>query len=597
MFKGQTAVLAVAAALTAPAVLADVTPAEVWENWQQGGQGRTITAASAETVGDSLIVSGINTVIAGEGGDTSILIGEVRFRDNGDGTVAVLFPDRFPVLITTPATPESAQMEEITLTLKMPGNAITASGTAASLSYKTDFPSVQAAATMPDAEGSGGTVDIAVNLTGASGTYLVQAGEVGSNMTHAYRAKTVDVKLTTSGGVDMDGTFALSLTDLGAGLELTGIPPDGGPDFQLALNQGMTLDLNASYGIGSFDVTAADKGNPLKINGTLGGGDVAASITGSLFRFRADARALSLNAAATDQGQPFTFSATLASMASSAEIAGSNWTDTEDFDAALKRGLTVAASAALGPAMVDFASGQTAPKTTLTAQIGGVDTRFAMKAAQMDYDLNARALTFAVAAPDMPVPEASADLTELALNFAMPLMKSDTPAPFSLVLKIVDLDVVDAIWAQIDPAAQLPRDPATLILDTKGTATLTQDMVNETATGGTSPGLLNSLDLTQLLLRIAGAEVAAAGGFIFDNSDTVTFSGIPLPTGKLDITALGLNGLIDTLVNMGLVPEDQAMQGRMMLSMFANSSAEKDEITSTLEFKDKGFFANGQRLQ
>jgi len=72
---------------------------------------------------------------------------------------------------------------------------------------------------------------------------------------------------------------------------------------------------------------------------------------------------------------------------------------------------------------------------------------------------------------------------------------------------------------------------------------------------------------------------------------------MPLPTGKIDIKATGVNALIDKLVSMGLVPQDQAMQGRMMLSMFANSSATNDEITSTLEFKDKHFFANGQQLQ
>jgi hypothetical protein len=48
---------------------------------------------------------------------------------------------------------------------------------------------------------------------------------------------------------------------------------------------------------------------------------------------------------------------------------------------------------------------------------------------------------------------------------------------------------------------------------------------------------------------------------------------------------------------MGLVPQDQADQGRMMVAMFANTSATADEMTSTLEFKDKHFFANGQQLQ
>ena len=600
MSKDLTTALAIALTLTAPAAWADVTPAEVWASWQQGGQGHT-TAASTQTVGDSLIVSGINTVIAGEGGDTSILLGEVRFRDNGDGTVAVLFPDSFPVLVTTPVTPGSAQTEEITVTLTIPGHAITASGTATALSYQTNFPAIAATTTLPDAQ-SGGAVDIAVNLTGASGTYQLQAADLATSMTHAYRAKTVDLKLTTSGGADLDGTFALSLTDLAGGLGLSGIPPDGGPDFQLALNQGMTLDLNASYGIGSFDVTATDQGNPLKINGTLGGGDFAARFTDQIFRYQAMAKAMSLNVAATDpsSGQPLSLSVTLASTASSAEIAGPNWADSDDFNAALKRGVTLSASADLGPATVDFTSGQTAlnqtAPTSLTAQIGGADTRLAMRDAQLGYDMNAKALSFSVAAPDLPMPDGRVDLTELGLSFVLPLMKSDTPEPFGLLLKIIDLDLADGVWALFDPSGLLPRDPATLILDAKGSATLTQDITDDAVTSGTPPGLLNALDLPQLLLRIAGAELAAKGAFTFDNSDTTTFPGIPLPTGKLDITALGLNGLIDTLVNMGILSSDDAMQARMLIAVIANSNPDKDEMTSLLEFRDKGFFANGASL-
>ena len=113
----------------------------------------------------------------------------------------------------------------------------------------------------------------------------------------------------------------------------------------------------------------------------------------------------------------------------------------------------------------------------------------------------------------------------------------------------------------------------------------------------TAPGLLNSLNLNQLSVKLAGAELTGAGAFTFDNSDMTTFPGTPLPTGKIDLKAVGLNALIDKLVAMGLVPKDQALQGRMVLAMFANTSATSDEMTSTLEFKDKHFFANGQQLQ
>ena len=46
-----------------------------------------------------------------------------------------------------------------------------------------------------------------------------------------------------------------------------------------------------------------------------------------------------------------------------------------------------------------------------------------------------------------------------------------------------------------------------------------------------------------------------------------------------------------------MIPQDDAMGYKMMVSMFANAAPDKDELTSTLEFKDKGFYANGQRLQ
>jgi hypothetical protein len=99
-------------------------------------------------------------------------------------------------------------------------------------------------------------------------------------------------------------------------------------------------------------------------------------------------------------------------------------------------------------------------------------------------------------------------------------------------------------------------------------------------------------------LKAAGAEVTGKGAFTFDNSDTTTFPGVPLPTGQLDLKLVGANGLLDKLVQMGLLPADQAMGARMMMGLFAKTvEGSDDTLTSTLEFKDKGFFANGQRLQ
>ena len=115
--------------------------------------------------------------------------------------------------------------------------------------------------------------------------------------------------------------------------------------------------------------------------------------------------------------------------------------------------------------------------------------------------------------------------------------------------------------------------------------------------GDAPPGELHSLEITELRAKVGGADLSGTGSFTFDNSDLTTFDGVPAPTGKIDLVLAGGNGLLDKLVAMGLIPQDQAMGARMMMAMFAKPGEGQDVLNSTLEFKDKGFFANGQRLK
>ena len=598
-------VLALVFALTAQSALADVTPAEVWQSWQDNAatQGQKITAASTAMDGDTLIVTGITVESTGQDATGSVLIGEMKFRDLGDGTVAIILPDSFPVLFTMPPTPgvEGDKPGELKLTVTMPGAQIIASGVPQSVSYATKAPSVEIAGDIGDDAGTD-KAKLSVKLTDVVGNYLIEAAESGTNLTEDFSAKSLDLSLTSLDAAQQDVTMTLSLADLGGKVELAGIPSAGMGDFAAALKQGATLDAKAAYGIGSFDMTGKDGDQDVKVTGALGGGTVDMSFAATNFTYTASGKSISFNLAVSDgaTGDPTTISATLANTASKLEMSGATWAEIEDFPAAVKGGLKMAGGFGLGPSSFDLVSGAEGAQTTANAQLGGLETFFAMDAGQMHYGLGAKAVKTTIASPELPVPQAGVDVTELALDFAMPLAKSDQAAPFNLLAKVVDLTVADALWSMFDPGGMLPRDPAVLIIDTKGSATLTEDLMpnaeNPTPGTGAAPQL-NALDITQILLKFAGAEVTASGALTFDNTDMLTFPGMPLPTGAIDIKALGLNGLIDTLVTMGLVPQDQAMQGRMMLSMFANTTPDRDEITSALEFKDGHFFANGQQLQ
>lgn len=155
----------------------------------------------------------------------------------------------------------------------------------------------------------------------------------------------------------------------------------------------------------------------------------------------------------------------------------------------------------------------------------------------------------------------------------------------------------------IDPGKALPRDPATIAIDVTGKAKMLFDFFDPeqmvaVESGEAMPAELNALTLNNLLVSIAGAKLSGTGDFTFDNSDLTTFDGMPKPTGGIDLALNGGNGLMDKLVQMGLLPQEQAMAARMMMGLFARPGEGEDSLTSKIEINEEGhILANGQRIQ
>ncbi|MDR7124333.1 DUF2125 domain-containing protein [Pseudotabrizicola sp. 4114] len=237
-------------------------------------------------------------------------------------------------------------------------------------------------------------------------------------------------------------------------------------------------------------------------------------------------------------------------------------------------------------------------KIVASNQSGHFRARMAEDALQ--YGAGGTGVSLVVTGADIPFPEVKLSYGEASFDFLMPLVATEQPTDFTFLTRIVDLAISDEIWAMFDPTVALPREPATVIIDTKGKVRLTSDLLDEqamAALGEAAPGEIHALDLTDLTVKFAGAELTGTGAMTFDNSDTTTFDGVPAPTGKIDLVIRGGNGLLDKLVTMGVIPQDQAMGARMMIAMFAKPGDGPDVLNSSLEFRDKGFFANGQRLK
>ncbi|MEM6305846.1 MAG: DUF2125 domain-containing protein [Pseudomonadota bacterium] len=121
--------LALPAALMASTAMADVTPAEVWADWQQYMQTMGYQIDATETTsGDTLTVSDItmSMQIPDQPGNFSISMGSMTFTQNG-ASVDVGMPETMPMTMTMmiePGAPEAT----IDLTLTQIGHSMNVSG-------------------------------------------------------------------------------------------------------------------------------------------------------------------------------------------------------------------------------------------------------------------------------------------------------------------------------------------------------------------------------------------------------------------------------------------------------------------------------------
>jgi hypothetical protein len=272
--------------------------------------------------------------------------------------------------------------------------------------------------------------------------------------------------------------------------------------------------------------------------------------------------------------------------------------NTENPAEAVKQGLAIDFGVTYGPLSYNMDVTEDGAPTQIQGKSDGGSLGFAMDKVKMAFKGGGRGVQILVSGAEIPFPQLMLNYAESAFDFSLPVTASPEPQPFTMVAKLIGLTVSEEVWAMVDPAATLPRDPATLILETRGTGRLDVDLMNDEAMNSpTPPGQLNSFDMSALQLTVGGAELTGKGALTFDNSDLTTFQGMPAPTGVIDLKLVGGNGLLDKLIALGLVPEDQAMGVRMMMGMFARPGDGPDTLTSTLEFKNKGFFANGMQLQ
>lgn len=215
--------------------------------------------------------------------------------------------------------------------------------------------------------------------------------------------------------------------------------------------------------------------------------------------------------------------------------------------------------------------------------------------AGLSYSASSENVTTTVGGSVLPMPPLAFSMAESSGSLTIPLVPGEEAQEFGVVIRLVDLAVDEMLWMMFDPQGAVPHDPATLVIDLGGTAKITEDFTDPAFAGNaeTPPGELLSVDINEVQLKLAGAELTGDGAFTFDNS-----TGMPQPAGQVNMQLDGANALLDALVGIGLLPEEQAMGARMMMGLFARPGEGEDSLVSTIEVNEDGsVLANGQRIR
>lgn len=501
MYRNALCSTAIVTILGAGPVLADVTPEEVWDNWQamSTSAGQEMTVGGSARNGDTLEVSDI--VITHKdpmGGTASVSFDKLSFKDNGDGTVTVMMPESFPMAMAFPPEVAGENPGSMKLRVTQPGMTIKAGGSANETAYEFTAPtSVITLEELIDADGAPVDTKAELVMAESAGKYVVTREGESTTLDSALSVKAMSLNIEgkDEGG---SGTASLSLVDVAMEMKGNVLSPDVMANMALALNSGFTMDMGISFGGLSMAVDAVSPSGPAKVK----------------------------------------------------------------FD----------------------------------ANGGGLD--MVLNKELLDYGISFAQTQLVVSGPEIPFPEVQIGLGEFGFRIMGPVSKADAPQDFAYLTKLVDITTSEDVWAMFDPSGTLSRAPVTLVVDVNGTGFWNQDVMDPAVNLDTieAPGELHTLNLTELRAKAAGADVSAEGGLTFDNTDRVTFGGVPKPAGKITVNILGVNALIDNLISMGLLPEDEAMGFRMGLAMFARPGAGPDELVSELEFRDGGLFANGQQI-
>ncbi|MBU3029164.1 DUF2125 domain-containing protein [Paracoccus marinaquae] len=269
MFR-SLATSAVALLAGAAPLLAEVTPAEVWENLSRyyTDMGYDVAIAATDDAGGTLTLSEIVFSTDSETTELSIVVPKMTLQQTGDAKVRTIIDGP----VSADMVSKTVDDEDVNLSsvITVPGNEMLSSGSAGDMLHVMTYPTIEISARFDTDETAGAGADMPVRLvmTGVAGEYRSNS-KAGQQSTYDLAAKGLDLTLSMTDPDTADGNAgSVTATSHVDGLTASGsmIAPEGKFDMvdnpHEAFRAGMVvqggLALGAVTGEAQFSGTDAE---------------------------------------------------------------------------------------------------------------------------------------------------------------------------------------------------------------------------------------------------------------------------------------------------------------------------------------------------
>ncbi|MDQ2094528.1 DUF2125 domain-containing protein [Rhodalgimonas zhirmunskyi] len=311
-FKNLSGTTALALIITGSAAFADVSAQDVWGDWKgyMESMGYSVTATEA-TSGDTLTTSDLSMTmpLPEDEGTITIMMGEISYTNQGDGTVAVTIPASEAVNVKIVGGGESV---EVPMTLTQNGFNAIVSGTPQEMTYTysavnlgLDVQSVTAnGETVPVEKGIFSLTDVAGATTTKTGnlrnvTQQMKAGALG----YAFKFANPDA---ADEYVDVQGDLK------GLSFEGAGDYPMGqmnSDDMNAMIKAGFNFAGKFVHSGGQMNFLFTEEGDQITANTSTTGGSVDAAMSEKGLQYSVGASGLKVNFQGGDVPFPVSFEA------------------------------------------------------------------------------------------------------------------------------------------------------------------------------------------------------------------------------------------------------------------------------------------------